>query len=80
MLEHTDKQGAMKVLSVGSKSSYSQGDSRSKCAFQLLLHTAHWWTAHTITSCALMAQLRPWSPIWSPTKIKVFFVVLRSSC
>lgn len=29
MIEHTDKQGAMKVLSVGSKSSYSQGDSRS---------------------------------------------------
>lgn len=29
MLEHTDKQGAMKVLSAGSKSGYSQGNSRS---------------------------------------------------
>lgn len=66
----TDKQGVMKVLSVGSKSSYSQSESRS----YIITFIAHFSLVdskyHNIM-CPFGAVNWPWSHILSPTKIKV---------
>lgn len=77
LFRHIDKQGAVKVvekLSVGSKSGYSQGDSRSYIPTFMTRLIGR--TEHSATSHVLWGSVnRSWSGIWSPVLTKVFFVM-----